>query len=302
MGLLQSRTFKTAMFAVLTILSSFIVGYGIAMITRGSFSAPLLALDTTATPDATQLPRRTAVLSANDSLESPEDSPPAPLALASAAPTNTSQPRSTATPAPERPLPTSAPSTSTPPPPTPLERFVSDSFDSTASGWLVRTSSRSSAGYVAGRYRLALSGQTDLGVSTAVQAEAYRLSADVAVAEGAAGLIFLAARPTTFYRLMISADGRYAVQMRQLDSGTVTNLIDWSESAALRRGPDAINRLQVERSGASVRCLANDQLLATLSLPDAPFSGQYGFALAEATGRGEASFDNLVGEYVSTQR
>jgi hypothetical protein len=321
MGILQSRRLKTIMFGLLTVLSSFVVGYGIAMTARSNFSAPLPPGDLTlalATPSATPAPRRTAVLAAEDVQE--RSSLDEPTITSS----STSLAQATLTPGPTMPAATiTAPSSTAPAQPTavlspttfaqseptssplrpsqatatPLERFVSDSFDSSAGGWLVRDGTRSSAGYVDGRYRLTLTGQTDLGVSLALRGEAYQLSADVTVRKGGAGLVFLSEKPTTFYRFIITNDGAYAIQSRAQDAAPA-NLAGWSESAALRRGPAATNRLRLERSGVQVRCYANDQLLTVLTLPDQPFTSQYGFALTAADGLGEASFDNLIGEYL----
>lgn len=278
MRFFRSRRFKTVMFGLLTMLSSVIIGYGIAMTTRSSVLLPLAPDQIVVEASPTALPRRTAVLSANASVDDPTAVPTAPTS------------------------PTPQPTALTDDQPTSVwEHSISDSFDSSASGWLVRTTTRSSAGYRAGRYQLTISGQTDLGVSTALQADEYRLSADVSIQAGSAGLVFLAAEPTTFYRLLISGDGTYAIQSRQQDALSPINLVGWSESTALRRGPDAINRLRVERTGELVRCFANDHLLAELTLSDGSFTAQYGFALTDATGQGEATFDNLVAEYRAAQ-
>lgn len=278
MRFFRSRRFKTVMFGLLTMLSSVIIGYGIAMTTRSGVLLPLAPDQAVVEASPTALPRRTAVLSASASIDEP-----AAVPTAAATPT----PQHTAL-ADDQPI-------------IVWDSSISDSFDSSASGWLVRTTTRSSAGYQDGRYRLTLSGQTDLGVSTALHADEYRLSADVSIQAGSAGLVFLAAEPTTFYRLLISGDGTYAIQSRQQDALSPLNLVGWTESTALRRGPDATNRLRVERTGELVRCFANDRLLAELTLSDGSFTAQYGFALSDATGQGEATFDNLVAEYRAAQ-
>ena len=78
-------------------------------------------------------------------------------------------------------------------------------------------------------------------------------------------------------------------------------MIDWTASPALYSGLAVPNRLQIERTDEQVRCFANDQLLAVLTLPNGIFNGQYGFVLASADDQGQASFDNLFGAYLPAQ-
>ncbi len=79
-------------------------------------------------------------------------------------------------------------------------------------------------------------------------------------------------------------------------SNTVTKVVDWTASAALQRGTDAVNRLRVERQDSTVTFFANDQLLTTFSVPAGKVTNQYGFVLTSEAGLGAATFDNLVGE------
>jgi hypothetical protein len=155
-------------------------------------------------------------------------------------------------------------------------------------------------GYVDGHYQLTLNGQTNLGVATLLPAERYRLSTDVTVSEGAAGVTFLAVEPAMFYRIMLTNDGRYSIQQVQLGSDTPTNVVGWTVDAALQRGPSATNRLRIERQGGTVRFFANDQLLTEFAVPPGRLLNQYGFALTSPTAHGQATFDNLVGERLDT--
>ena len=177
-----------------------------------------------------------------------------------------------------------------------LERFVDDTFSTPASGWLVRSTTRSDAAYVDGRYQLTLHGDTAISMSFSMPLERYRLSADVYVDAGQAGLVFVAAKPTTFVRLLIDRDGRYAVAQQHED--VTRYLVDWTPSAALAAGSGAPNHLVVERDGRTIQLMANDHPLGEpllMTLTDT-LSGQYGLALASAEGQGRATFDNVVGE------
>ena len=189
------RRSRSVLLVLLTILSSLIVGYGLALISRSNFS-PALA-DTITLVDTAAPARRTAVLAASE-----EDEPTA---------TATPEPNAASTTIAAMPAPTPIPAAR-------LERFVSDSFDAPDGTWLVRTTEQARAEYIEGQYQLALNGQPELGVSSPLEAERYQISADVAVESGSAGLIFLAAKPATFYRFMIRNDGSYAVQATQPNS------------------------------------------------------------------------------------
>ncbi|PLS79649.1 MAG: hypothetical protein CYG59_12120 [Chloroflexi bacterium] len=176
------------------------------------------------------------------------------------------------------------------------DRFIEDTFNSTSSGWLQRKSAKWSADYVDGRYRLVLSGQPSIAITSAHSTDNYRLRVDVAVTEGSAGVVFLAAKPATFYRLLISSDGSYAIQVAQQSPETLSDVVKWTKSAALHQAAGATNRLRIERQGSAIHVFANDQPLADWTIPSGTFISQYGFVLTSATGQGQATFDNLVGE------
>jgi hypothetical protein len=177
-----------------------------------------------------------------------------------------------------------------------LERFVDDTFDSAVSGWPVRETSTASAAYVDGRYQLTLNGQTTIGVSTFLPTPNYRLSLDVTIGEGSAGIVFLSAEPTTFYHFVVSTDGAYAIQMLDQVTNRLSNVVDWTQTAVVQRGAGATNRLRVERRGPQVTFFVNDQLLTEFPIPPGQVTNQYGFALTSPTAQGQASLDNLVGE------
>lgn len=173
--------------------------------------------------------------------------------------------------------------------------FVEDHFDSPNSGWPNRDRQTWSAGYAGGRYQITLRGQPTAGVSTVFAADNYRLSADVAVDSGAAGLVFGSVAPATFYRIIIRPDGSFALQRQRQGDDTAVNFVGWTRSPALRPGPGAHNLLRIERRGAALTFYANDQQLARWSIPSPQFNNQYGFALAEPGGTGHATFDDLIG-------
>ena len=177
------------------------------------------------------------------------------------------------------------------------ERFVEDTFSSPTSGWPIRQSEQWSAEYVNDRYQLTLTDQTSINVSTSLAVRDYRLSVDVAIVQGSAGVVFLSTDRATFYRLLITADGTYALQILQQDSNTPTNVVDWTASSALQQGVGVTNRVQVERQNTNIRFVANGQLLTEFTVPSGEFTNQYGFALTSPNNQAQATFDNLIGEY-----
>lgn len=274
----NSRWFQLAMVA-LTIICALGLGYLTGAIAGGgvgsrSTTAPLPQLDLGA---ATEEP---ATLVA---LEPTVTSTP----QATARPTLTATPRATAT----------ATTTATPAPP---DVFIEDTFETEANGWPTGETETWTAGYVDQRYLLKLNGQTSIGFTTALPAEEYRLGIDVAVNQGAAGVVFLFAEPATSYRIILSTDGAYAIERQEGNATTqeniVTRIIDWTDHAALKKGVGETNRLTIEREGDRLRFTANDQFLTEFAVPPGPFVNRYGFVLTSRTGQGEATFDNLRGE------
>lgn len=272
--------------------SAVLTGFGIAALTTNSTpAAPAqrlpgsrtnIAAAPTATPE-----RQTRVLGASDTLESsaataasapppPVDSGPAtsdapdPDALASPAPPFSLFPQATAAP------------------------LIEDSFSAATSRWLVRDTPTWSAAYTEGQYQLALHGQNNLNLSSSLPAADYRLSVDVTVAQGGAGVVFLAAKPASFYRLVINVDDAYALQLQRQDE--VIDIIPWTASPALRGTANVAQRLHVERRGATVQVFVNDQPLLDWSVPVGDTVNQYGFAVTAPQGSARATFDNLVVE------
>ncbi len=194
-------------------------------------------------------------------------------------------------------LPTSASTaTSTVPPatsPGPADTLIVDAFDTPTGTWPVRAQATWSTSYQEGRYQLQLNGQPTGSVSVALPDQNYRLSVDIAVTQGEGGLVFLAAEPTTFYRLLIRSDGTYALQ--QSNTTSTTNLVDWTASAALQRGVANSNRLRVERVNGVVRFFANDDAsaLTEFTVPAGIITNHYGFSVASPNGDALATFDNL---------
>ncbi len=176
------------------------------------------------------------------------------------------------------------------------DRFVEATFNSDTGEWIVERTPTWSAKYVDGKYRLMLDGQPSIGFSSAIDTDSYDVSADVAVSKGAAGITFLGVEPASFFRFLIRPDGTYTVQMYDQATGTHTDVIEWTATAALTVGDGVSNHLQVTRRGATVQLLANGQLLTDFSIPPGNVRSHYGVVLAAQDGQGEASFDNLIGE------
>lgn len=197
-----------------------------------------------------------------------------------------------------------APSEPTPTLPTPVPPvltprsarvLVDETFDRPDGSWLVRNDESWSAVMRDGRYLLSLNGQTNLGISRALPAGDYRISLTLTMEAGGAGAIFLAAEPATFYRLLLTPDGAFAVQVIEEDTQLVSNLIDWTASDALAQG-GARNQVRIERTGDTLAFYANDLPLATLAVPDGLVHNQVGVALASRQGQAAAAFDDLRAE------
>ncbi len=174
------------------------------------------------------------------------------------------------------------------------EVFIRETFDEPSPKFPSRETATWSVGTVDQRYQFKLNGQPLIGASLPLPGENYRLSVDIAVVQGGAGIVFLFSEPATSYHIILSPDGAYSIERRE--DGTSTIVVDWTPSPALQRTPGATNRLQIERRGALITFSANDQLLTEFTVPEGQFNPQFGLVLTSRSGQGEASFDNLLGE------
>jgi len=172
--------------------------------------------------------------------------------------------------------------------------LISDAFDTATNGWPTAATDTWSAGYVDGRYQLALNGRTSINFTTALPAENYRLGVDVTVNQGGAGLIFLFGEPAVTYRIIFSNDGAYAIE--RVEGETIVKVVDWTANPNLVSTPGSSNRLEVERRGPIVNFFANGQLLTDFTIPEGEFVNRYGFVLTARSGQGQATFDNLLAE------
>jgi hypothetical protein len=245
---------------------------------------------------------------------------PVPPTATQPAPTSTPPPSATALPsATPQPTPTSPPSaTATLPPPTPTSPparptpttrstavvaasavptelvLISDTFRSATSGWPIQETDDWSSSYVDGHYELALHGETRIGISYPLRVRDYRLSADVGVEGGGAGLVFLFGQDNVFYWFGISADGAYTVQRLQNDD--VTSVRDWTASDALPTVPGETVTLRIERKRNIVRFYADDRELDRFTVPAGEWQNRYGFLITSRNRQARATFDNLLGE------
>jgi hypothetical protein len=165
--------------------------------------------------------------------------------------------------------------------------------------WPTRHTATARQGYTDGQYRVALTGQPSIGVSSRLPTQNYRLSIDIAREQGAAGLVFLAAEPTVVYRIMFDAERGYAIQRLDSTTDQVTFAVDWTPRAVVQATP---LRVRIERRGPTLQFFANDEALTTFTVPDGPVINHVGVALEDAAGRGQAAFTNLVVEQVSDAR
>jgi|RhiMetdeSRZDD1v2_1073273.scaffolds.fasta_scaffold128089_4 hypothetical protein len=205
--------------------------------------------------------------------------------------------------------PTSLPATATaaptsPPTPTSLPATLAP-----ADGWLIRSTETFehpsnwpaqqqqgwASGYQDGRYFLKLDGQQTISYRVPLDSPEFRISADVRVSDGYAGLVFLSGESNDLYRFQIDSAGRYRLARRQ--GADITALIDWTPAAALKSGSEAVNQIEVRRVENEISLYANDTKLAAYTLPaSAKLQPQVGLTL-DALARDKvalASFDNLV--------
>ena len=169
-----------------------------------------------------------------------------------------------------------------------------ETFD-VASTWPAKAESGWASGYTDGRYWLRLSGQQTISYRVPLDVTEFRITVDVQVNNGYAGLVFLSTEGGELYRFQIDNAGRYRLGRRL--GGTITSMIDWTASSALKRGADAVNQIEVRRVENDLILYANDTQLTTLPVPsDVKLTAQVGMTL-DAIARdklAEAFFDNLI--------
>ncbi len=108
------------------------------------------------------------------------------------------------------------------------------------------------------------------------------------------GVLFRMQDNDQFYRFEITGDGHFILERRNAD-GTWTRLSsDWTTSAAINQGLNAVNRLKVIASGSLITVYANDVLLQEAT--DATYaSGTIGLdAGTFGDSNLQVSFDNLA--------
>ncbi len=194
--------------------------------------------------------------------------------------------------------PTSAPQPTSPPATlAPLDGWLirtNETFEK-PSNWPAKQDQGWASGYQDGRYFLRLDGQQTISYRVPLDATEFRISADVRVKDGYAGLVFLSDDSNDFYRFQVDSAGRYRLARRQ--GADITALIDWTPAAALKSGSDESNQLEVWHIENELLLYANDTKLATYMLPAGanlhPLVGLTLDALARDK-VAEAFFDNLV--------
>ena len=196
-------------------------------------------------------------------------------------------PSATATPAPTRP-----PATLTP-----TDGWLIHSLETFdhATTWPVGAQEGWASGYEDGRYWLKLNGQRTISYRVPLDSPEFRITVDLQVKSGNAGLLFLAGESNSVYRFVVDNTGRYRLGIMQ--AGEERALKDWTADAALKAGADAVNQIEVRRVENELMLLANGKQLATYALPpDAKLQAQVGMVL-DALNRDSgalAYFDNLA--------
>ncbi len=165
--------------------------------------------------------------------------------------------------------------------------------------WPTRQTNTASQRYTDGQYRVVLMGQPSIGVSSRLPAADYRLSVDIALEQGVAGLVFLAAEPTVLYRIMFDRERGYAIERVSTVTNQVALVADWTTSTAVQSTP---LQVRIERRGDTLQFFANDQPLTIFPVPDGDVTNHVGVALADASGQGQAAFTNLVVEQLTDVR
>jgi hypothetical protein len=108
------------------------------------------------------------------------------------------------------------------------------------------------------------------------------------------GVLFRMQDAAQFYRFELTGDGLYMVERRNAD-GTWTRFVDdWTESPAIARGINALNRIRVEAIGSNFSLYVNDQLVHQF-VDSAYASGTIGLdAGTFVQPHTQALFDNVV--------
>jgi hypothetical protein len=169
-----------------------------------------------------------------------------------------------------------------------------ETFDQ-VSTWPANQQTGWASGYEQGRYWLRLDGQQTVSYRIPLDTPEFRITVDVQVKDGYAGLVFMASGTNTLYRFQIDDLGRYRLGSRR--GAELASLLDWTAATDLKRGPDAVNQIEVRRVENALSLYANGIKLTTYALPaDAVFQAQVGMTL-DAVARDRvalAYFDNLV--------
>ena len=108
------------------------------------------------------------------------------------------------------------------------------------------------------------------------------------------GVLFRMQDAAQFYRFELTGDGLYMVERRNAD-GTWTRFVDdWTESAAIARGINALNRIRIEANGSNFSAFVNDQLVHQFA-DNAYANGTIGLDAGTFTQpHTQAVFDNVV--------
>ena len=183
--------------------------------------------------------------------------------------------------------PTAVPPTAVPTAPPPLPDDLSGpvllSDDMNGGSWPVGDSGNWSFSFVDGRYRMTM--KAGLGTvwsyGGTLPGTNVVLAADVETRSGSAGLLFGFVDANNYYRLMLGADGTWALQQR---TGSGINLL----LSGTGLGP---GRMIVAQRGAVTHVYWNETYLGEAILPAFP-AGNYGFILA-SNDASEGYFDNL---------
>ncbi|WP_026369884.1 DnaJ domain-containing protein [Kallotenue papyrolyticum] len=201
------------------------------------------------------------------------------------------------TPTPVPPTPTAAPpapvlvaATATPVPPAPAQAIeqgqvlAAANFNQGADGWPTLQAPTYSLGVRNSAYAITAQPRAGAVFAYGAPLEQSRviIAADVVPVRGAVGLLF---GPERAYRFLISADGRFRV-----DLGRQT-LVGPTPSRAVRAG---VNRLAIAAVERRVSLYANGTLLANLDLPTSLQGTTYGFIVVSEAQGAEGVFDNLV--------
>jgi hypothetical protein len=177
-----------------------------------------------------------------------------------------------------------------------VQPIFSDDFSDPESGWATYSDAQATAQYDDGAFRISVQEEDYIAWSRQPQEfDDFALEVSTVWLGGnpvnACGLLFRFQDSANFYQFDVDGEG-YFMAGKYVDDEWIF-LLDWQESEALNRGPNASNDLAVACQKNELSFYANGEFLATV-VDDSFGQGTIGL-FAETFGEGgvEVRFDDL---------